>query len=100
MSKSRKGKASEAAVDLTTQRRAMQPSWMQVNMCIRHVFTWGTGSVSLHSGHPAPTHTYGNVALQGPVILLSFVPFISSRAAPPDPPLPSPCLSPAPCIRA
>lgn len=38
-------------MDLTTQSRAMQPSWMQVNRCIRQVFTWGT---DLRSHHTAP----------------------------------------------
>lgn len=56
----------------------MQPSWMQVNRCIRHVFTWGTGSVSFHSGHSAHTHTYGNMTLQVPITLLySSHPFLA-----------------------
>lgn len=65
VSSSRKGKASEAAVDLTTHSRAMQPSWIQVNRCIRHVFTWGT-SIKPHHTAPGCSHLHlrglGNLA--------------------------------------
>lgn len=73
----------------------MQPSWMQVNRCIRHVFTWGTGSVSFHSGHSAPTHTYRNMALQVPIILNVFRPSISNLGVPPDS-IPASCILPRP----
>lgn len=59
-----KGNAREAAVDLTTHRAAMQPSWMRVNMFMRHVFTCRQekGIQRLTPGLSASTKDFKGVA--------------------------------------